>query len=128
MCCPLQSKVKCSIPIFKYSIHLMMIRSCKNSPKTWRNKTHQTWKQCQSPQKVRTNLFDKAWFLPNNQQQRHLEFEPISLNCSPPSTMATKVLAHRGLQYHIEAHNLPWQTLVEISQNVTSQFTTTCDL
>lgn len=111
MCCPLQSKPKCSIPIFKYRIHLMIRRSWKNSPKTWRNKTYQTSKQCQSPQNVKPNLFDKAWFLPNTQQQRHLELGPTSLKFSPPSTMATKVLAHRGLQYHIKTQNLPWQNV-----------------
>jgi hypothetical protein len=37
---------------------------------------HQTWRQCQDSQNVKINLVDKIWFLPYNQQKRHLELEP----------------------------------------------------
>ncbi len=81
----------------------------KNSPKTWKNKTRQTWKQCQGPRNVKTNMPHKAWLLTHSQQQRHLELGLASSSCSPPPKMVTRLPIHKGPQYHIESQSSPWK-------------------
>jgi hypothetical protein len=79
----------------------------KNPPKTWKNKTHQIWNQCQCPQNVGTNLLHKAWLLSHSQQQKNPKLRPTSSSCWLLLIMASRLPTHIGPWYHIGVQSSP---------------------